>query len=267
MIKIFKTVLNITRFLWKNNSYEILFKKLTLRLRELGKIDSIGAYEWASEHAVPFKDLFESLDSKLYVETCAAAQRIRQESEPIIVELSKKGIHLGGGGSIELLYFLCRFIKPDFVLETGVAAGWSSYAILESLAKNQKGHLDSSDLPYFRIENPENYIGILVPERLRLVGNWNLKTLGDSKNLDSFLTAKKRYSLVHYDSDKRRDSRKLFLARVKPFLSDDAILIMDDIQDNFAFRDHVIEHKTSYRVFEYEGKFVGVTLPVSLINL
>ena len=70
--------------------------------------------------------------------------------------------NLGGGADYPLLYFLTRYLNPENVLETGVAAGFSSYAILSALQKNRKGTLYSSDFPYLRIKNPERYIGIVV---------------------------------------------------------------------------------------------------------
>ena len=45
----------------------------------------------------------------------------------------------------ELLFFLTRFLKPNIVLETGVANGYSSKAILYAIKKNKKGSLFSSD--------------------------------------------------------------------------------------------------------------------------
>jgi predicted O-methyltransferase YrrM len=172
--------------------------------------------------------------------------------------LSNEGIVLGGGGAIELIYFFCRQVKPNNVLETGFAAGWSSYAILKALEKNEKGNLDSSDLPYFRIENSEKYIGILVPSFLKESGRWNLELRGDRNNLDIFLQGDKRYDIVHYDSDKRKVSRINFFNRIEKWLSSNAVIIMDDIEDNFAFRDYVEEKNLNYRVFKYEGKYIGL---------
>ena len=55
---------------------------------------------------------------------------------------------LGGGGNFILLYFLTRKFNK-VVVETGVAAGWSSLAILGAFEKNGEGKLYSSDFPYF----------------------------------------------------------------------------------------------------------------------
>ena len=66
--------------------------------------------------------------------------------------LSKLSVKLSGG-LYKLLYFPIRKIKPYTVVETGVAAGWTSLAILRALNKNGRGHLYSSDFPYFELKN------------------------------------------------------------------------------------------------------------------
>ena len=70
--------------------------------------------------------------------------------------------------------------------QTGVAAGWSSYAILESLKKNGQGQLYSSDFPYYRLEKPEQYIGILAKNEAN-ISNWYLDIEGDDKALPEIL--------------------------------------------------------------------------------
>ena len=64
--------------------------------------------------------------------------------------------NLGGGGALDLLYFLTRYSKPKIVLETGVVAGHSSKTILTAIGKNGEGHLYSSDFPYFRLKSQKN---------------------------------------------------------------------------------------------------------------
>lgn len=254
----FKNLLNVITYVKSGGSAAILWTKFRLRVEELGKNEAQEATEWASSKSEDTSSFMSNLERNLQVEANIFFEKIVSESIPTVQQLAQKGIDLGGGGSVDLIYFLCRLLKPNYVLETGVAAGWSSYAILEALSENEKGLLDSSDLPYFRIENPEQYIGILVPDRLRNLKIWDLQSKGDSENLRKFLTGNKKYAMVHYDSDKRKVSRLEFLRRIEPWLSNDAVVIMDDIQDNLAFKDYVLTKNLSYRVFEYEGKFIGI---------
>ena len=99
-------------------------------------------------------------------------------------KLKKIKYDLGGGGFYPLLFFIVKYIKPNIVVETGVAAGFSSYAILKAIEENKKGRLYSSDFPYFRIPNPEKYIGIIVPEKLKK--SWDLLIDGDNINPVSY---------------------------------------------------------------------------------
>ncbi|WP_169985775.1 hypothetical protein [Microbispora sp. H10836] len=42
----------------------------------------------------------------------------------------------GGAGGIELLYLLTRLLRPALALETGVAADWSTAAMLAAMRAN-----------------------------------------------------------------------------------------------------------------------------------
>ena len=81
--------------------------------------------------------------------------------------LSRIDFKLGGGGAYHLLYFLTRKYSLSKIIETGVASGFTSAAILKAQRKNKNGILFSSDYPYPVIPNSEKYIGVLVNEELR----------------------------------------------------------------------------------------------------
>ena len=73
----------------------------------------------------------------------------------------------------QILYALVRALKPQRVLEVGVATGGTSTHILSALATNGSGELHSVDI--------EPNCGQLVPESLR--GHWHL-TIGDALVID-----------------------------------------------------------------------------------
>jgi predicted O-methyltransferase YrrM len=188
----------------------------------------------------------------LWTESLAESQRIEHEAEAL---LRTCPYDLGGGGAYPLLHFLVRLRKAAIVVETGVAAGWSSRAILEALAMNGTGKLYSSDFPYFRFENPEQYIGFVVPEELRT--EWVLDVRGDEVALPAIAKQVPLIDIFHYDSDKSSAGRRFAMQVVSPLLGPESIVLMDDIQDNVFFRDYVSEHDLEPVVFEFEGKFVG----------
>ena len=77
------------------------------------------------------------------------------------------------------------------------------------------------------------------------------KAIGNLKKVE-------RVNLFHFDSDKSYRGREFAFKTIKRHLSKDAVLIFDDIQDNFHFKDLVQQYKLQYFVFEFEGKFFGV---------
>ena len=69
-----------------------------------------------------------------------------EEAKKFGIKLNKEGnnklkdikLPLGGGGAYELLYFITRLTKPNVIVETGVAAGFSSQAFLKLLIRIKK---------------------------------------------------------------------------------------------------------------------------------
>lgn len=209
--------------------------------------------KWCAGHAESAAEYARSLSGELWDEAESFTDRFRVEATR---KLQEQGVTLGGGGHYELLYFLTRWQKPQLVLETGVAAGFSSAAILSALEKNEKGQLKSSDFPYFRLERPERFIGCLVEDHLKR--RWQLETKGDRLNLPKLLRDVSEIDLFHYDSDKSHYGRRFALKQVTPLLSARAILMMDDVQDNWFFREYVEASGARFRIFEFQGKYLGL---------
>lgn len=143
----------------------------------------------------------------------------------------------GWGGSADLIYAICEAIEVRNAVETGVAHGFSSLAILLSVSR-RGGHLWSVDManPYIR---DESEIGIVVPRRLR--HGWTLERLPDSVGLPRVLAKAYPVDFSHYDSDKSYEGRMLSYPRLWAGLRDGGILMSDDIGDNTAFRDFAAE--------------------------
>ena len=209
---------------------------------------------WLEAYRSNFSTLATELDPVLWAETEQAVLAQEAHAKRVLDQLD---VRLGGGGAYPLLYFITRYLKPGTIVETGVAAGFSSYAFLAALKANGSGKLFSSDFPYFRLPNPEQYIGIVVEASLK--AGWNLFIEGDDANLPQIIQLAKTVDLFHYDSDKSYTGRAKALSVVRPAMAPDAILLMDDIQDNSFFYDLVEEERpASWRVFEFQGKYVGM---------
>jgi hypothetical protein len=192
---------------------------------------SIEAKKWANENSISLHDYCNKINPRIWQESIKAFNQIELQGMKTLNSISHS---LGGGGASPLIYFHCRIIKPKIVVETGVAAGWSSFSILEALRVNGQGQLYSSDLPYFRLKNPEQYIGCIVPESLRK--NWYLDFRGDEIAIPEICSKVQNIGIFHYDSDKSYSGRLFAIKQIQKKLSLNSIVIFDDIQNNFFLR-------------------------------
>jgi predicted O-methyltransferase YrrM len=121
---------------------------------------------------------------------------------------------------------IVRLTKPERVVETGVAFGFSSATILRAMADNGTGHLFSVDLPPIQYD-PEKPIGQVVPDELR--DRWTLR-LGDSRKLLAPLVAEAApidvfiHDSLHTYASQLREYRVAW-----PHLRSGGILISDDV--------------------------------------
>ena len=232
----------------------VMLQKAWRRLGDdRGRLSPEQNRRWLAEQKTDFEAYARAQDAALWEETLAYAARFDAHAARVLSSLEVK---LGGGGYVHCLYFLTRFLRPRCVVETGVAAGHSSNAFLAALEANGGGRLFSSDFPYFRIEDPERYIGVVVEDRLR--AGWTLLVDGDERNLPRIVAQVDRIDLFHYDSDKSYAGRRRALALVAPKLASGSVVVMDDIQDNSFFHDLVTSRPCRWQVFEAGTKFVGL---------
>ena len=166
-------------------------------------------------------------------------------------------VMMGGAGGLSLLYHLTEHVRALHVLETGVAYGWSSLAILLSLQKRSGAHLISTDKPYPG-RNNENYVGCVIPENLK--PHWTLLRHSDRKSVPLALEKMKTIDLCHYDSDKSYEGRMLTYPLLWGALQDGGIFISDDIGDNLAFRDFCEKINKIPVVLRSEKRFIGVII-------
>ncbi|HQI25768.1 MAG TPA: glycosyltransferase [Candidatus Paceibacterota bacterium] len=173
----------------------------------------------------------------------------------------KREFSYGHAGDFDaaVLYLLVRILKPDIVVETGVASGRSSSFILQGLEDNKKGKLISIDLPkFYKANQPETYLteegntelksfvpqerepGWLVPRDLR--HRWEL-VLGDSRvELPKIINNLEKVDLFYHDSDHSYESMMFEYETVWPKLSVGGFLVSDDIKWNKAWFDFVCRY-------------------------
>lgn len=240
-------------YLSKPKYYPELIKLIRLRLsNDKRESEMTEATEWCRTNAIPLDEAIQQLTGigkptpieVLYADEYRQALH-RQDTCPV---------KMGGPGAIDLLYHLCEHSKAEKVIETGVAYGWSSLAILLSLSQ-RKGKLFSNDLPYAKMNN-EDYVGYVVPDRLKPY--WELIRLPDKTGIKLAISKAGVIDLCHYDSDKSYAGRKFAYPLLWNALRAGGIFISDDIQDNFGFRDFCQEMNLKPVITGFDGKYIGI---------
>jgi hypothetical protein len=246
------SIINIVKNIF-NPKYtkEILHKVI----KRFEKNTASEATKWAKLYSQSIHSYCSQSDKELWGRIQRQCEGLKSDAQQI---LSNIGISsLGGGGAYPLLYFLISKYKPEIVVETGVAAGWSSRAILEAVKCNGKGRLFSSDFPYFRLSKPEQYIGVVVPKSSDIRENWSLDVRGDRVAIPEIYKSVQQIDFFHYDSDKSYDGRRFVYKTLKSKFNQNCIIIMDDIQDNLFFNELVDQEKLDVKIFVFEDKFIG----------
>lgn len=171
---------------------------------------------------------------------------------------------LGGATNMDLVYALCEALKATHVIETGVANGWSSLAILLSISSRPGAKLHSIDLPYLKYQN-DPWVGIAVPEDLKPC--WTLHRKADREGLPEALKALPVIDFAHYDSDKSMEGRAFAYPLLWAALRPGGILFSDDINDNLGFRDFCDSVRQNPIVIKQGNKFQGILQkPITPIN-
>jgi predicted O-methyltransferase YrrM len=164
-------------------------------------------------------------------------------------------VEMGGPGDLDLLYWCAEYLKASKVIETGVAYGWSSLAILFSLKNRKDSRLVSTDMPYPN-KNNDSYVGCVVPEELRL--NWNIIRYADRQALPKALNSLGQIDMCHYDSDKSYYGRMWAYPILWNALKPGGFFMSDDIGDNVAFRDFASAIKANPIVVSKDEKYIGI---------
>ncbi|HLI47009.1 MAG TPA: class I SAM-dependent methyltransferase [Geobacterales bacterium] len=129
-----------------------------------------------------------------------------------------------------IIYCIVRILKPEIVIETGVANGASSTFILNALEENNKGRLYSIDLLSKELQVKEKEIGWLIPKELR--HRWNLH-LGDSKELLPKFLQQLGYVDIFLHDSLHTLEHVLFELRIASAYIKSGILIADDVHPSW----------------------------------
>lgn len=209
------------------------------RARLAGRTDSAAdresAQTWCAEHALHPEDALGRIGAE------APAAPIRERFVDVFDRADRNvaacPVSMGSGANLDLLYALAEHVAASRVIETGVAYGWSSLALLLSLS-TREGRLVSNDMPYVERDN-DRWVGCAVPAELR--AGWELIRLADGEGLPRALQRLPEIDLCHYDSNKRYAARLWAYPLLWRALRPGGCFVSDDVGDNAAFRDFAVE--------------------------
>jgi hypothetical protein len=134
-------------------------------------------------------------------------------------------------------YAIVRAVRPETIVETGVANGVSSAHVLLALHKNHQGTLHSIEIGDSTYLPAGREPGWVVPDWLR--GRWKFH-LGDAKQiLPGLVRELPPLDLFTHDSLHTYEHMNFEFEQVFPFLRPGGLLIADDALWNAAFWDFV----------------------------
>ena len=171
---------------------------------------------------------------------------------------------MGGGANLDLLYGLASILKPHRLLETGVAFGWSTLALLLATSHQENVKVISVDMPYVK-SNHRKLVGAAVPVYLQ--SQWTLIRRPDREGLPKAIRLLGSLDFAHYDSDKTPEGRMFAYPLLWRSLVPKGLLVSDDVSDNNAFFRFSEEVGVTPILVRLEGKFAGILVKLEASEL
>jgi predicted O-methyltransferase YrrM len=129
-----------------------------------------------------------------------------------------------------ILYTICRVLRPDKVVETGVASGVSTSYWLCALEQNGKGRLHSID---FSTWEPET--GWIVPDFLK--HRWDLRVGRSSDHLPQLMNKLGKIDIFFHDSEHTHQNMIWEYTTAWTALKPGGVLLSHNIDFTGAFDD------------------------------
>lgn len=110
-----------------------VFQKIIDRLTDTRSSVSQEYKQWLAGNALAADEYLQSIDPEIWLEAQQHYISMQKDAELAMQAIDVK---LGGAGDTMLLYWLVRKLRPTYILETAVAAGFSSHAMLSAIDMN-----------------------------------------------------------------------------------------------------------------------------------
>ena len=157
-----------------------------------------------------------------------------------------------------IVYVCVRILKPDVMVETGVASGSSSVYILHAMELNRKGFLYSIDLP--NVDKgasvpKDKQTGWLVSFELR--HRWKLIFGRSQDELPILLKELRSIDAFLHDSEHTYENMMFEYETAWPYIKKGGLLLSDDIYWNKAFEHFARKHNpTRWKAFDGLGAMI-----------
>jgi hypothetical protein len=189
-------------------------------------------------------DWFEHLHGLLGAPwPCPEAQELHGLLAEISALLSEKGLGTGrhtygwySDADIELcsaIWCTSLHSRPDVVIETGVAHGISSRVALEALAKNDRGHLWSIDLPHPLNHKLHGQTGVAVTDSCR--SRWTYLAGESQRMLPPLVAEVPRVELFIHDSLHTAKNTLFEMEQAASIMPPRGVMLVDDIRGHDGF--------------------------------
>ena len=129
-------ILNILTNILNPEMFSTILKKIFILLfNKKPLLSNKSNLQFINRHSISSLKFMKKISNnhKTIKESFKVTNEIVIDSDKITENYN---IEFGGNYAVEVLYFIARISKPKNILETGVAAGYSSYTFLKAI-KNQ----------------------------------------------------------------------------------------------------------------------------------
>lgn len=162
------------------------------------------------------------------------------------------------------MYMLTRLLKPNIVIETGCATGWTSSLFLMAMNRNKKGTLYTIDLPSKAGERSMDWTipkelqcGFLIPDNL--IKRWEFIQGDTRQELIPLLGQLPPIDIFFHDSDHTYQHMMFEYTSAWPSLREGGILMSDDIGWSTVWPDFMSAMGKDFFMFDRNDNF-GVAI-------
>lgn len=171
---------------------------------------------------------------------CSELDGFEAAWESAAAELRARHLRMGRGAFggwddgdrrfVRFAWCVARHLRPNRVIETGVARGLTTAVLLDALEQNVQGHLWSVDLPPLLEVGLSDETGAAVSERL--CHRWTLVRGSSRRVLPGLVNTVGRIELFVHDSMHTTRNVNFELECVWPALAPGGVILIDDVEKN-----------------------------------